>query len=79
MNFILRGTIHWDQNEYRRRAIGHKCISFGPIPENQARGESGYREVPLSWRTTRIPKKSLCNAEKKTVEQKVKYFERLQA
>ena len=78
MNLILRGTIHWDQQEYRRRAQGHKCISFGSIPDGQAKGEPEYREVPDSWRTSWTPCKRLCNAEQTTIEQKVNYFARLE-
>lgn len=76
---LLRGTIHWDQQEYLRRAQGHKCLSFGSIPAQQARGEAEYREVPESWRTSWTPTKALCNAEKLIVDQKVNYFARLEA
>jgi hypothetical protein len=78
MNLIIRGTIHWDQQEYRRRAQGHKCISFGPIPESQARGEPGYQEVPDSWRTSWTPTKMTNNAEKAGIQQKIRYFETLE-
>ena len=50
--FLIRGTREWDEREICRRAEGMKCISLGPIPKNQAHGESLAHKQQASFPKT---------------------------
>ena len=39
-NVPLRGTPEWDEREQRRRAMGYKVISMGPIEPGLGHGET---------------------------------------
>jgi len=72
MDLILRGSIHWDQQEYRRRSIGCQCLSFGIIPTGRAHGEP--REKTMAGDRSRgvNPAESV----RVHLERTVSYFER---
>ena len=45
-DFIVRGTVAWDNREKLREADGCLLLCYGAIPQGEARGEKNYVTIP---------------------------------